>query len=502
MILTSQTAANYKMVSVTESFLSGAPFSNDTSSNGGLLSRLDILSLQQQANRGELVNLTSAECVQEFGGAFSSKFNAVLLITNLNSQTSSLLQTAKGASILSQYGIRSSGSSSIAQLTLDRSTIRYCLAQPMPEQTCEIGVNTPLLGAVALLNLITVIAIAAVLRLKSSFEPLATLGDAVASFLKEPDFTTRGTCLLSKKDVWQGRWGFNEAKYWIPRDHYWLWSPSLARWLVAVLVWGSLTGLAAAALTITIMSDPSNRLSPFGAASPYTMVWLPPSVPDMAAALIASLPQLILAALYVVTNSLVTVYFFSHESSLFAVGPARPLRVSANPEGTQTASLYMTLPRPVSWLLAVVFVGLGFLLSQSCFVVSLRLHELPISSPRLVPLEAEETVHTALGFSGVGLLAFLAILVLLAVAVVGLGFRRAPPAGLINGQAVGNPMAMPDGSCSAVISARCHRRASERDLWRKNLIWGVVREGVGMDVSHATFTAGMASQVDVSRNYA
>lgn len=498
--MTTQTVADYKLVLATESFLTGSPFSNDTFTNRGLLSRIDIASLQQQANRGELVNLTSSACFQEFGGAFSTNFDSALLISNLNSQTSSVIQTSVGSSLLS--GV--SAGSSVADLTRDRSSIKFCLAQPARGQTCEIGVSGPLLGAVAFLNVITVLSIASVL-LRRSFEPLATLGDAIVSFLKEPDTTTRGCCLLSKTDVWQGRWGLDAAKYWVPHNHYWFRTPSLPRWLAAIFVWLCCVGCAAAALTIALLADPSARLSPFGSASAYTIVMFPTPTPETAMALIASFPQLLLASLYLIINSILTTYHLSHESSLFAVGPARPLRVSSDPEGAQTASLYLTLPRPASWLLLVLFAGMGFVLSQAVFPVSIQLANLPITTTAtattpVVPATAKPII--ALGFSGVALLVFLSTLVLLAISVVGLGFRRAPEAALVNGQPIGNPMTLPSGSCSAVISARCHAQASERELWRKNLVWGTVREGVGMDVSHCTFTAGLASQLDVSKNYA
>lgn len=493
-VFTSQSALDYKIIVVGDSFLSGAQFSNDTSNNSGSLSRIDILSLQQQATRGELTNLTTSECFQEFGGAFSTTFNAALVITNINSPISSLIQTSGASSSLSQYGT----GNSIADLPLDRSSIKYCLAQRASQQACEVSMNGPLLGAVILLNVMTVVLIASVL-FNGSFQPLATLGDAVASFLREPDTTTRGCCLLSKKDVWQGRWGIDAAKYWLPRDHYWFQTPSLPRWLIAVLAWASLTALAATALTIALLSDPSTRLSPFGSASPYTIVPLPAATPDAAAALLASLPQILLFALYLVTNAILSAYHLSHESSLFAVGSPRPLRVSADPEGAQTVSLYLTLPRPTSWVLLTIFAALGFLLSQSFFVTSLRLSDIPVSDASSAD---SITTLTTLSLSSTALLALLSVLVALAIAVVGLGFRRAPPAALVNGQPVGNPMAMPAGSCSTVISARCHARASERELWARNLVWGAVREGVGMDVSHCTFTAGLASQVDVSRNYA
>jgi len=459
------------------------------------LSRLDIASLQQLANRGDLKNLTTSECLQEFGGAFSMTFSAALLISNANSQSSSILQTTLGSSSL----FRSGGGNSIANLTRDGSSIKYCLAQLAKAQTCELTVSGPLLGAVVLLNLVIIATIAAVL-LRKSFQPLATLGDAISSFLKEPDMNTRGCCLMSKTDVWQGRWGLDAAKYWVPRDYYWLSTPSLPRWLIAIFIWVCCAGTAAAALAIALLSDPSTRLSPFGTASPYTIVPFPAQASDTAVAVIASLPQLLLAALYFVINSILTTYHLSHESSLFAVGPARPLRVSADPEGTQTTSLYLTLPRPTSWALLIFFVGMGFVLSQSIFPVTIHLSDVSLATTTLT--QVKQTTLVALGFSSTALLVFIAILVLLAIAVIALGVRRAPAAAFVNGQPVGNPMTLPAGSCSAVISARCHASARERDLWRRNVVWGTVKEGMGMEVSHCAFTGGLASQLDVSRNYA
>ncbi|KAK4449126.1 hypothetical protein QBC34DRAFT_463761 [Podospora aff. communis PSN243] len=488
-VFTTQTVADYKLVLATDSFLTGAPFSNDTASNGGLLSRIDIASLQQLANRGELRNLTAGECAQEFGGVFSERFSAALLISDVNSQTSSVVQTALGSL---------SGGGSIANLTSDLGSIKYCLAQPARTQTCEVIASAPLLGAVALLNVITIVCITAVL-LRKQFEPLATLGDAISSFLKEPDMNTRGCCLLSKTDVWQGRWGLDAAKYYVPRDHYWFQSASLPRWLIALFIWVCCAGCAAAALTLSLLSEPGTRLSPFGSASPYTI--LPFAVQDTALALLTSLPHILLLALYLITNSILTTYHLSHESSLFAIGPPRPLRVSSNPEGTQTTSLYLTLPRPTSWTLLIVFVGMAFTLSQSIFPVSLTLSDTPISDSAA---SAQGKPLRALGFSSTALLIFLSTLTLLAIAVIALGFRRAPAAALVNGQAVGNPMTLPAGSCSAVISARCHvgAEASERGLWKRNVVWGTVREGVGMDVSHCGFSGGSVSVVDVSRSYA
>ena len=479
--------------------MKGAQFSNDTVNNSGGLSRLDILTLQDLAARNQLVNLTTAQCSQEFGGAYQSDYKSVLFVTDSKSQTSSLLQTIHSGSI-SQYP----GIDDMDGIALNGSTVLYCLAQQgsAQDQTCTVGVNGLLLGIVVVLNLVTIITTSIVLT-KRLFEPIVTLGDAISSFLKDPDPTTRGACLMSKPDVWQGRWGLREAKYWIPSNHYWFRSPSLPRWIFFIFMWLATAGLASTALVLSVRADPKGTLSAFGTVSTHAFYSLPSTLPVWAAAVIAGLPQLLLAVLYFVTNSLLTTYYLSHESSLYALGEPLPLRVSANPEGQQTTSLYLTLPRPWSWFLVTLFAGMSFVLSQSVLVVSIFLTD---SAPGASSSGASSTASggtlVGLGFSGVGLLAFGAILVVLGAVVVGLGFRTAPAAVLVNGQAVGNPLALPAGSCSAVLSARSHRIPGEASAWKRPLVWGVVHEGRGMGASHCTYTARGAAQLDIARSYA
>lgn len=520
-IFVSQTAPGYKAAVVGEPFIRGAPFSNNTLNNDGGLSRDDLLTLQQQAARGELVHLSPPVCLDQFGGAFQTDYSAVLLISSTTSGAPSLIQTSTEADVMSRTGAQET---TVAGLAIDPSSIEFCLGQRGPASTCEVNLNASLLGVVALLNSIALVATAAVLfKRPSSFRPLATLGDAIASFLEEPDPTTQGACLLSKTDVWQGRWVPHPGpKYWVPKDHYWLRAVSFPRWLAAASVWAACAGLAAAGLAFSVTRDPAARLSPFGAASPHALIPLTlgsgSAVPAAAAAVVACLPQALLAMLYFAVNGVVTAYFLSHESSLFAVEP-RPLRVSspAAGRGAQTASLYLTLPRVVSWFLVGLFLGMAFVLSQSFFVVAVQVvADVDVSGPEAgsaLPSPWEVSMGTsgtqppppplvALGLSGVGLLTLLAILVLLAVAVLGLGLRQSPPTAEVNGELVGNPMALPAGSCSAVISARCHPLARERGLQKKPVMWGVVREANGLGISHCGFTAGRAGLVCAGRSYA
>ncbi len=74
--------------------------------NSGGLSRLEILALQDLAARNQLVNMTAAQCSQEFGGAYQSDFESVLLVTNARSQASSLLQTAEAGAFFPAHKLR------------------------------------------------------------------------------------------------------------------------------------------------------------------------------------------------------------------------------------------------------------------------------------------------------------------------------------------------------------------------------------------------------------
>jgi hypothetical protein len=61
---------------------------------------------------------------------------------------------------------------------------------------------------------------------------LVTVGDAVASFLYDPDPTTKGICLSTKLDIQGNRWKLQVAKQWQPKKHFWFRAASVKRWLI------------------------------------------------------------------------------------------------------------------------------------------------------------------------------------------------------------------------------------------------------------------------------
>lgn len=491
-IFTSQAGTSYNLVFVDQSFLAGSSFSNATANNNGGLSRSAILILQGLAVGDQLTNLTSAQCLSEFGGPFSTAFANVLLVTSKESADSSLIQTTTRGTTLKSYT-----TTTASQIALDGSIIDYCLAEPADAstQTCTVHVNGILLIAILVLSVVTLVATIMALRLPH-FEPLVTLGDAITSFLRDPDPATRDQCMLTKQDIQHGRWGHGDAKTWLPtKDRRWFRSPSIPRWLFTLFWWVLLTGMAAGVLAFLVTCDPDHALSSFGVASPHASFLLPVgtiSMPMVVAAIVASLPQILLAGLYFATNALLTTYYLSYESSLYAItgkDAMRPLRVSADPEGGQTTSLFLTLPRPISWILAFLFAAMSFVLSQSSFVVVLNV--------------TTDSQLTGIGFSSTGLAILIALLFLLATLVTGIGFRKAPSTIMANGQSVGNPLVLEGGSCSAVISARCHRVSDETNVWVLPVSWGVVYEGTaGESLSHCTYSARPVGQMELSRYYA
>ncbi|KAI1381015.1 hypothetical protein F4677DRAFT_208613 [Hypoxylon crocopeplum] len=496
-IFTTQNAFNYDVLFVTQSFLDHALFSNDTKINEGGLSDLDITNFQNTANG--FTNLTSSTCLQEFSGIFQPSFDAVLLITDSKSTTSSLIRTSNPGTSLTAFT-----SNNVDVIAPDGSLVQYCLARSGASRTCSVNLSGSILGIAVLLNLATVISMAIILA-RSSFKPLVTLGDSIRSFLRHPDPTTANACLLTKTDVCQGSWASSESQFFVPNNHYWFQTPSLPRWALTVFAWLAIGAPTAVALGFLIRENP-DVLTPFGVANPRMTFLLPAPTETAQMALLAALPQLLLAVLYFVINAHLTTYYLSHEFSRFALG-SRTLRVSSNPAGEQTTSLFLTLPRPVSWTLLAWFAGLSFSLSQAVFPAVVTFSPPSPSANNIV----------AISFSTQALLTLLALLVALAIAILGLGSRRTAAASLASGEAKGNPLVLRGGSCSAVISAKCHNHNivppgqlapreqdggdEDADLWLRPIAWGVVEEGTGMRPGRCGFSATGTGCVDAGRNY-
>lgn len=475
MVIISHTAPATNIALVSTSFVSAATFV-DT----GAMSHAALIDLQKQASDDLLVRLDADECLSTFNNLFQTKFRSALIVTH-DSKADVLIQSAEGTSLADL----------LKDLKWDKSSIDYCLADAARESSSSLNVNGPLLVAINLINVLFVASLVIVLVFAltcRSFNPLVTLGDALASFLANPDPSTQDSCLITKSEISKGFWGEREAKYWFTQSSRWYHVPSFTRWTVWVLTWFFPVGLTTAAMTLAAIAGPKN---PYASFEQATVVYkTPDGLPRTGLAVVAALPHLLLSVLYLTTNALLTTCYLSHESSQYAIGSPLPLRVSTGqPIGSQTTSLYLTLPRPVSWVLFFLITGMAFLASQGVTLVSINRDQGPPIS--------------GVGFTPLPLLLLGALLLVMGFGVLGMSLRKIDPRGAVeSGQPAGNPLALRGGSCSAVFSARCHRVPRESAVETSQVRWGVVREGVGMNAGHATFSNRPVGDVLVGRSYA
>lgn len=81
-----------------------------------------------------------------------------------------------------------------------------CLAVES-EEHCQLLYSPPICIVIALTTLVKICVMVLAGRVgRDRPAPLLTLGDAVASFMEQPDPTTAGQCWMSRTDVLHGRW--------------------------------------------------------------------------------------------------------------------------------------------------------------------------------------------------------------------------------------------------------------------------------------------------------
>lgn len=337
--------------------------------------------------------------------------------------------------------------------------------------SCSVHGSIPMLLTAAALSFVVLLCTCAGF-IVPHFDPIVTIGDAIRSFLRIQDPTTADRCLMTKSDVKHGRWATHEAKYFARTRHWWFLTPSFTRWFFTALAFLAITAPATVAVIVMINNNADVQFPPIGTATPATTYVFPPfsGDPTIPRLILATLPHLLLAILYLSANAILTCYYLSHEFSLFA-RERQQLRVSSNPVSAQMSTLYLTLPRPVSWCLLALFAAMGVMMSQSVF---------PILSSTASGADVQ------IGLSSTALLVLLGLLGLLLIALLGMGFRRAQSAAVGDEGAIGNPLTLPGGSCSAVISSRCHGRPDEDG--RGAISWGVTEEARGMTIGHCAFS--------------
>lgn len=243
---------------------------------------------------------------------------------------------------------------------------------------CSLTLDGTLLGVTLIFLVLTAGSLIIALA-RPTFKPLLTIGDAIASFARHPDTTLRYSTGSIAEDFTgrntpsgQALVGGQEL-----RRTRWVSTVSITRWVFWAVTWIVPFGLALASLILSIArTDESPRLT-FG--QPHWTTEASAGFSRSALVILVSLPQIIVAILYLSTSALLTAFFSARELGGYDAaaraaadeGGVVRLRVSSAGEGMQTTSSYATLPPIVSIILWGVFTAIGFFVSQSLTLVAL-----------------------------------------------------------------------------------------------------------------------------------
>lgn len=214
----------------------------------------------------------------------------------------------------------------------------------------------------------------------------------------------------------------------------------------------------------------------YGGVNPETIIQLPgnPWGNLIPLILLANLPQVILSFLYLTYNSLFTSMLLAKEWSGFA-HQSQTLRVTC-PVGKQRSTYWLQLPYLYGIPLLVMSGILHWLVSQSIFLVRVTV-EANFSSvtTHSVGYRPGESIVSTCGYSPIAIITVIPLGALLLLVLVVNGFRKCKE---------GMPLA---GSCSAAISAACHRPKEDLDAAVLPVQWGAV--STDGRIGHCCFTS-------------
>lgn len=194
----------------------------------------------------------------------------------------------------------------------------------------------------------------------------------------------------------------------------------------------------------------------------------------------ANMFQIVVSALYLLYNNLMTVMFAASEWNDF-VSERKTLRLSV-PRGIQRSYYFLLLPYRYSLVLMICSGLLHWLISQSVFVVQTVAYT--PSFERNTQMDA-----SSIGASSIEIVFSMAtgLLLVLFILFVGFAFHYGPKKKKHGGRDFALTMPLVS-TCSAAISANYHRHKEDKDCSLLPVIWGFVGDKEGDSKGHYTFT--------------
>ena len=257
-VFTTLSAQEYNVFSVTPNFLTGAPFDISEFNLGSEVisaswDSLEVIAQTLQDNKSSLQNLASEDCIATYAAGFVSSRANVLVVSSFDSNTSNSILTVwssqiNGASDTSPWFCLKEPcdtSSNVKNWNLEEQDVGSCLSETV-EEHCQVQFSGAIMMLVIICNLCKML-VMGYISWKRPTEPLVTVGDAIASFLDQPDLTTIGNCLAGKERFERanpsgpigcrslGNWGQVTMRCNL-KTSYWFRAVSMKRWtLLSIL---------------------------------------------------------------------------------------------------------------------------------------------------------------------------------------------------------------------------------------------------------------------------
>ncbi|KAL0263645.1 hypothetical protein SLS55_002626 [Diplodia seriata] len=355
------------------------------------------------------------------------------------------------------------------------SPARYCLAEVVDEH-CRLQFSFAIAGAVIACNIIKTLCMGYIVwKYRQTF--LATIGDAIASFLDEPDPETKDRCLYSRP-VFEKEWEWMrhnelrdpkavavEPERYSSRRPFWGRAVSKTRWFATYFMYAVALIIGAVSIKKTLTGMPTEIgalwRTGFGDLLGNNLISGSVGNSVLGSVLLANLPQALLSYLYLLFNALYTCMLLTREYTQY-LHHRKPLRVTS-PTGRQRSTYWLHLPYRYSIPLLVASGLLHWLASQSLFLVQVTV----LAEGDRDPAAARQI--STCGYSPVAIIMTVVVGSVIVLGGLGLALRRYP---------AGMPLA---SSCSATISAACHPPEDDVDASVLPVQWGVV-----LDVDNST----------------
>lgn len=273
-VFSTLTTRQYNVFLVSDNFFDGATFNLSTLlPYGGRIdgervtfSGEDLQTTLEnyQINTSSLTRLDNEACVKAYSANIISSRADVILVSSTTAQENSVLaihpvvntqimtdstlnsrgwmcaipatavycrefQTVKVPDTWS-VNISSRSSGATGQSPPIAASVQYCLSQPVQER-CKFQFSLPIMVVVISCNLIKAICMG-FMAWKRDKAPLVTLGDAIASFLDQPDPTTEGNCAVGKSRFKKSKVWDRYPSQWTAKPVRWFRAASLSRWAI------------------------------------------------------------------------------------------------------------------------------------------------------------------------------------------------------------------------------------------------------------------------------